>query len=144
LRVLELYKTREGIKRDAEAARRLGLRRSDLSSYKTGYSSPDTYACVRLALAAGHDPMTLIAAVCAEKETKAERAAFWRDFFRRVTQHGSIPVLIFGAICLIGQPECGGEGKTLTKQSIIRIRQLRAWVRGWMANLTHETKWQCY
>ena len=117
LRVFELYKTREKITSDRKAAIAIGMDAKSINDYRKGRSSPDAYACVRLGLAAGYDPITLIAAVQSEKETKPQRQAFWRDFFQRVTQRGLLPALICGATCLIAPPDSRSETNNPYKTS---------------------------
>lgn len=111
LKLFDEFKDADGHSSDAAAAKAIGLDRRRIHQYRKNESSPDAYACTRLALAARRDPITLIAEVEAAKETKNARGAFWRDFFRRVTSGGLLPALAFGLVLASASAICDANIK---------------------------------
>jgi len=102
-RFLELfheYQRKAGHKSDNAAALALGLTRQNISDWRKGRSRPDVYACTRLAVECGYDPITLIAELEAAKAEKGPRGVFWRDFFQLVKPGRFIPALICGLTLL--------------------------------------------
>jgi len=95
------FKLKRGLESDYAAAKVLGIPRQTLSNYRKGNSRPDAYACTRLAVECGYDPITLIAELEAAKGEKGARGAFWRDFFRLVRPGGFVPALMCGVFLLV-------------------------------------------
>lgn len=124
IELLDELKKRRQIEADNAAAELLGLHRARLHEYREGKARPDAYACTRLAVEMGIDPMGLIAQVEAESAKNEERRRFWRDFFRRVKRPAAMLALIFIAFwCSVPDSYATAlqkGAKSLTENGIIR------------------------
>src|SRR3569832_831357 len=65
---------------DYQLAKHLGLSTGRISDYRTGRIKPDEYACTRIAIALGLDPVVVIGDIAVEFEKSAERRQWWQDF----------------------------------------------------------------
>jgi len=148
IETLDSWKKAKGIKSDGAAAKLLKMHRNTIKGYRDGHHTPDTYACIRLALEVDIDPLMLIAAV-QKKAAKGERLLFWEDFFRRAKRAASsAAALIFTVFCATALPSSdanAGYCKEMAKNRYIsrHYTKLLAYLRNWW-NLTHETKVMCY
>lgn len=101
-------KVKLSVKTDYKLAQALKIPRMRIGDYMRGERVPDTYACVRIALALKRDP----AVIEAETENNPERKVFWADFLQRVKEAGRFGMLavLFTTSLFAGQPTASGGG----------------------------------
>ena len=80
IELLDEAKTKTGAKTDYKLAQVLDIPNERISDYRAGRRYPDDYACMRLAMALGQDPLEILAQIRAESEKNDKRKAFWRSF----------------------------------------------------------------
>lgn len=73
---------RVGAKTDAELARALNMNRSTVCRYLKGERVMDDYTAARVAELLGIEPLQVIAAANAERETDQGKKQFWEKFAR--------------------------------------------------------------
>lgn len=79
-------KIKIGVKTDYKLAQALQIDRARISEYMLEKRTPDTYACVQIALILHRDPAEIIAIVESESEKNEKRRAFWLGFLQRARQ----------------------------------------------------------
>ncbi len=65
---------------DYKLAQMLDISTQNISAYRKGDRKPDAYACARVAMAAGADPLEVLAAVESELGKDEKRREFWKSF----------------------------------------------------------------
>lgn len=80
---LDEAKEKHEIKSDSELGRKLGGSRTSVRNWREGISKPDDYACIQLAELLCVNPLEIIAAAHAERESDPERSKWWADFSKR-------------------------------------------------------------
>jgi len=81
--LMDELKAAEGMTSDYQLSKETGIAQSRISDYRKGRLTPDEYACTRLALALGREPIEVIAMVQAEQAKTEEKREFWRNFLTR-------------------------------------------------------------
>lgn len=87
-------KIKLGVKTDYKLAQELKIERARISDYMAEKRTPDTYACVRIALILNRNPAEIIAIVEEESEKNAQRKSFWADFLLRAKQAAQVGTLL--------------------------------------------------
>jgi len=138
--LLDELKKRRHLPSDYAAAKVLGLDTARIHFYRTGERQPDAYACTRIAIELGLDPLTLIAEVEKETERNPVRRDFWRDFFLAAVRKNAMLVAICTVFCVAASQTSESIAKSLktnihyTKRWLLRFRNSAPWC----------TSWQCY
>lgn len=84
---------------DSQKAASLKIAHNTLSQYKSGERIMDNYACTKIAMILGIDPMDVISAAQVEREKTEEKQLFWREFRKtRGQQSGNADI---ANLCLI-------------------------------------------
>lgn len=76
--LLDAMKTKLNLTSDYALAKALGVGKTTIGNYRTGFSKPSTEQCFKWADILEVDPAAVIATVNAERETEPTKAAFWR------------------------------------------------------------------
>jgi len=98
--LMDELKAAEGMTSDYQLSKETGIAQSRISDYRKGRLTPDEYACTRLALALGREPIEVIAMVQAEQAKTEEKREFWRNFLTRAACIAGLAVpLSFGLPC---------------------------------------------
>lgn len=77
---IEAAKASLGIQSDYALAKWLGVSKATASHWKSGRSTVDDYAAVRIAAELKIDPIEVIATANLEREKDEKRREFWRTF----------------------------------------------------------------
>lgn len=80
-------------KTDYQLSKSLGLPNNRISDYRKHHRKPDEYACTRIAVALGIDPVIVIGEIAMEWEKRPERREWWNDFLRSAGRAGAIVTL---------------------------------------------------
>lgn len=94
--LLEKVRAAENGASDYRLAQVLDISTQNISAYRSGSRKPDAYACARVAMAAGEDPLEVIAAIEAELGKDEKRRQFWKSF-----RSGSRQIAAGVVLCLI-------------------------------------------
>ena len=86
-------KIKLGVQTDYKLAQALELHRGNMSAYMSGKRTPDSYACVRIALILKRDPAQVIAEIEADTAKNEKRKTFWLDFLQRAKQAAKLGTL---------------------------------------------------
>lgn len=123
--LLEAARKKLGGVTDYKLAQALGMPRQRVSDYHAGTRHADAYACTRLAMILGRDPLEVIAEVEAETAKTPERAEFWKsvNFGLRRTAAGIALSVTLGSSVVA--PRTGHADPGLTSHNG-RLRQITA------------------
>lgn len=98
VRLLALWMERQGVKNASEAAKRLGVTRAAVSGWKLGKSHAEPCAVSQMAKELGIDELGTLAAVEADRATKASNQRVWRrhgkGVFMALTVGLALPLLL--------------------------------------------------
>lgn len=86
-----------------QLAKAIGISQSRISDYRKKRIRPDEYACTRLAVALGLDPVVVIGDIAIEFEKSAERREWWQGFLARAGRLFGI-ALMLGLLCMFISP----------------------------------------
>src|SRR3569832_823533 len=76
---------------DYQLAKALGINRGRISDYRKLKIRPDEYACTRLAVALGLDPVIVLGEIALEWEKRPERREWWQGF---LSHAGKLSVIV--------------------------------------------------
>ncbi|MGY0331524.1 DUF3693 domain-containing protein [Xylella fastidiosa] len=76
--LIEKARERINVKSDAEFAKKLGVSRSSIANWKSGYSLPDTTVCAELASITGLPLAKVLGIVGEARAISREEKAVWR------------------------------------------------------------------
>lgn len=159
LALLDHWKKHHGIVSDYAAARRLNVTAQALSNWRRGRSHADVEIAARMAEELGLEVIEVLAAIQADRETRAPAAAIWRRYGRP-----AFIALVASVIVPISQPgEARGKLENAqfctvgnaTDESIMRshsgsirppqherwLTALHRWIRAWVAKLPIRGLW---
>ena len=119
-------------KSDYQLAAKLGISRGRVSDYRHMRIKPDEYACTRIAVALGIDPVIVIGEIALEWEKRPERRDWWRDFLRYAGKASAIAMV--GLICTsisptVAQAGASTEAKDGHKILLCAIRAILRFIR---------------
>lgn len=97
------------ISSDYKLAEFLNIPRPRISNYVKGERMPDTYACIRMALALNLDPLEVISDIEQQSEKNEQRREFWKDFHSRITRRILAAVVLACTVFLLAE-QPGGNG----------------------------------
>ncbi len=101
---LDQAKKALNIQSDYALAKRLGVTRKAISTYRSGKSWPDAYACTRLAIILKLDPAQVIADLERQHEKNPARRDFWVFFLSRAA-------LVAGICCTLALTSIGSTAE---------------------------------
>lgn len=101
-----------------QLSKAIGLSQARISDYRKKRIKPDEYACTRIALALGIDPVTVIGDIAIEFEKSAERRQWWQDFLRHAGKAsaiaGTLVLIYFGSSPTVQAAGAATSGSTIS------------------------------
>ena len=93
--LLQKVKDKTGAESDYKLAKVLDIPTQRIADYRSGKRAPDVYACTKIAIMLGVDPLEIISEVEARSAQTQAKRDFWRDF-RQHTGKAAVMVLALG------------------------------------------------
>lgn len=140
IELLDRLKREQELPSDYAAHKLLGIDQARLHDYRHGKATPDTYACTRLAVELGLDPLTLIAEIEKDAEKNPKRRGWWQDFFYAATRKNGTLVLICAIFCAAELQNGESYANSLNEKA----HYTKRWFQRLFRSPTYWTSWQCY